>query len=472
MALQFRFTSSSLLAPFIRNYGRHADASDPKLGCDSNRGTSAHDAGTDPGTHSIPALKSTLCARTPQSFIFDACSTTQMAASLLEIVAQMRNVDHDDRAASSGTASQQSDGGTPTRVTSISTQQPRTLLGNTIRPFSKAELHQQGITASKKDLQCIVRTRNMSAEERSVLSEICCYERSVRHYVGDEAKGTRNRTVLQERRKHLAALRTRPKCFSDLPAELRNRIYNYILSPQCRKPLGDVRRCLPLLLVSRQVRFEVTPILYGGDDLRFDCIRASPPFERLDRFISGLGHTVRYLRHMSIDHWVFEDMDDVRRRMIFFGKTVFSLRQDETVHMSVVSEAGVRDKCSCLVKDFLHQWLEASQSSPHAAHLNSQRTGEEAGSMATLKACGATGGDLVKVLVDWKRLLTHRFWRKDFWGLDCVSGASCGGYVPLSGQDHSWRLSGTVQGISVQIEGHARDNIQWLMESLEQDESG
>ncbi|KAI7210394.1 hypothetical protein KC333_g8244 [Hortaea werneckii] len=229
---------------------------------------------------------------------------------------------------------------------------------------------------------------------------------------------------------------TNPTSFLDLPAELRNQIYTNITRRQCPRREADVRRCMALLFVSRQVRAEFLPMLYGGSDLRFDFIRPAQGFGSFEKFVDGLGGKLRFVRRIAVDHCVLEDMDRRHQSGMFFATTTFAMDVEGRVHIQVASETG-RDLCCCLVKDCLRNWLEGRFLSSRALgeeqddEDNSQEEFEPLERMQSrvTRTKRKGGEDLIEVLLDWKRLFAHDVMSNgQCWGLNCYSPASCGGF--------------------------------------------
>ncbi|KAI7156785.1 hypothetical protein KC349_g6038 [Hortaea werneckii] len=267
---------------------------------------------------------------------------------------------------------------------------------------------------------------------------------------------------------------TNPTSFLDLPAELRNQIYTNITRRQCPRREADVRRCMALLFVSRQVRAEFLPMLYGGSDLRFDFIRPAQGFGSFEKFVDGLGGKLRFVRRIAVDHCVLEDMDRRHQSGMFFATTTFSMDVEGRVHIQVASETG-RDLCCCLVKDCLRNWLEGRFLSSRALG-EEEDNNEENGSQEEFEPLERVqsrvtrtkrkgGEDLIEVLLDWKRLFAHDVMSNgQCWGLNCYSPASCGGFHRGGVGKNEWKLDGLVRGVPVVIEGRTRTTAQYFQE--------
>ncbi|KAI7233796.1 hypothetical protein KC330_g5186 [Hortaea werneckii] len=265
---------------------------------------------------------------------------------------------------------------------------------------------------------------------------------------------------------------TNPTSFLDLPAELRNQIYTNITRRQCPRREADVRRCMALLFVSRQVRAEFLPMLYGGSDLRFDFIRPAQGFGSFEKFVDGLGGKLRFVRRIAVDHCVLEDMDRRHQSGMFFATTTFAMDVEGRVHIQVASETG-RDLCCCLVKDCLRNWLEGRFLSSRALgeedsdEDNSQEEFEplERVQSRVTRTKRKGGEDLIEVLLDWKRLFAHDVMSNgQCWGLNCYSPASCGGFHRGGVGKNEWKLDGLVRGVPVVIEGRTRTTAQYFQE--------
>ncbi|KAI6905564.1 hypothetical protein D0869_03922 [Hortaea werneckii] len=266
---------------------------------------------------------------------------------------------------------------------------------------------------------------------------------------------------------------TNPTSFLDLPAELRNQIYTNITRRQCPRREADVRRCMALLFVSRQVRAEFLPMLYGGSDLRFDFIRPAQGFGSFEKFVDGLGGKLRFVRRIAVDHCVLEDMDRRHQSGMFFATTTFAMDVEGRVHIQVASETG-RDMCCCLVKDCLRNWLEGRFLSSRA--LREEEEDDESSSQDEFEPLERMhsrvtrtkrkgGEDLIEVLLDWKRLFAHDVMSNgQCWGLNCYSPASCGGFHRGGVGKNEWKLDGLVRGVPVVIEGRTRTTAQYFQE--------
>lgn len=266
-----------------------------------------------------------------------------------------------------------------------------------------------------------------------------------------------------------------PTSFLDLPAELRNQIYANITRRQCPRREDDVRRCMALLFVSRQVRAEFLPMLYGGSDLRFDFIRPAQGFGSFEKFVDGLGGKLRFVRRIAVDHCVLEDLDRRHQSGMFFATTTFAMDVEGCVHIQVASETG-RDLCCCLVKDCLRNWLEGRFLSSRALGEEEEADNEENGSQDEFEPLERVqsrvtrtkrkgGEDLIEVLLDWKRLFAHDVMSNgQCWGLNCYSPASCGGFHRGGVGKNEWKLEGLVRGVPVVIEGRTRTTAQYFQE--------
>lgn len=132
---------------------------------------------------------------------------------------------------------------------------------------STSELHLQSLKESKRALQRRIRTRNVYPIERTVLNETDWYERDLRSSTPLSAKVARLEVLLAVCKTELAAFCSQPKGFPDLSAELRNQSFGYVAVSCCARPGDDVRRYVPLLLTSRQIRADFLQVLHDRDNV-------------------------------------------------------------------------------------------------------------------------------------------------------------------------------------------------------------
>lgn len=273
--------------------------------------------------------------------------------------------------------------------------------------------------------------------------------------------------MVEQSRRELQMLHETPKGFLALPAELRNQIYEDITRRLCPRREDDVKRCMSMLFVSRQVRAEFMPVLYGGDDLRFDFIRPMQGFGCFDKFVNGLGGKLRYVRRIAVNHCVFEDMDRRHQTAMFFATTTFAMDVEGKVHIKIASETG-RDMCCCLVKDCLQNWLDGRYLAARAS--DDEDSQDEFQALERVKSrvtrTQRRGGEsLIEVLLDWKRLFIQDMWSDGHCrGLNCYSPASCDGFHPQGVGRNEWKLDGFVRGVPVAIEGRTRTSAEYVRE--------
>ncbi|KAK4539279.1 hypothetical protein LTR36_000833 [Oleoguttula mirabilis] len=131
----------------------------------------------------------------------------------------------------------------------------------------------------------------------------------------------------------------------DLPAELRNQIYRYVVLTESEirpKPwpshLGDLQlqnasssmQEPALARVNRRLRSESLSIYYGENTFRFDSDRAAE-FQRWSR---AIGSNVRFLRMVWLDHWVLQTSLVLRQEGWRMQKchTVVELQLDGSIY--------------------------------------------------------------------------------------------------------------------------------------------